>query len=494
LDWFTGEEIKACEYPAGSNSRYCWSASVWLGAVVGEDTIVSIAADGWQQGREMNPLPGTELVMRSTLSSDPDIRAGAISELDIIGTYTDTFTTGVTHLQDDYIDHRPHLPLGVTIEHTSYSWSLPDLEDLVLFSYSIRNIGSAFLKDAYIGLLVDADVAGDEDSPQGSLDDVAGYRTVAVVETGSVCQVLPINRIPAAWIADNDGDWNQSVACTGVTGVAVLGEPIGVNKRSFNWWVCNGNPSLDFGPRRISSMREFGTGGSGTPEGDRNKYFLLSNNEIDYDQAFTNSIEASDPEWEYPQNRPLAGAISRGVDTRYLISVGPFDLSPNESVPLVFAYVAGEGFHQIASNGNNLPENPEAYIANLNFTDFERNIRTAAQVYDVPGLDSDQDGYAGTFEVCEGDTIYITGDGVPDFLPVAGCGVARTGNIDGDRIDGVNLSDLSLLIAYLSIPNMQIGCLSEANVNSKDTIDLSDLSTLISYLTVPGSVELPWCR
>lgn len=43
-DCFTNEAIQPCEYPKGSNTQYCFAAAFWIGAVRGEDTLVSVGA------------------------------------------------------------------------------------------------------------------------------------------------------------------------------------------------------------------------------------------------------------------------------------------------------------------------------------------------------------------------------------------------------------------------------------------------------------------
>ncbi len=73
-----------------------------------------------------------------------------------------------------------------------------------------------------------------------------------------------------------------------------------------------------------------------------------------------------------------------------------------------------------------------------------------------------------------------------------GCSCCQgvTGNVD--LAGEVDISDLSILIAYLTMsPRPPIVCPTEANVDTLGTIDLSDLSRLISFLTVPGSELMP---
>lgn len=498
IDCATGATIGPCIYPKGSGAAYAFSGALWIGAIVNGDTLVSVGHDGWQLARELNPLPGTNIIRKSTISIDPAERDGAISPQDFIVQYTDTFTAEVPHLQEDYIDHRPHVPLNVEITQRSYAWDLPVAEDFVVFSLSIKNVGLATLQETYVGILIDGD-ATELSTYTGYNDDIVGFRWVSLLDPStpsSNCSSRP-DSVPVAWMADDDGEFDDMVQLRGITGLTLLSAPVDLSSISFNWWLPNTNRSLDWGPRHKANPRDFGTGGKGTPEGDRNKYYLMRNSEIDFDGIFTASIDSTDSIWE-PLELPSI-IIDYMPDPRYLLSCGPFALAPGQEVPLIFAYVGGQNLHNDPSNlRRHLLNNydPDLYMANLNFTDFENNVRAAAWLFDNPGIDTDGDGFAGDFVVCEGDTIRTTGDGVPDFVPVSGCCIGRTGNLDGDHSGMVSLADLSLLIAYLTVPGAkaQVSCTGEANVNSREGIDLGDLSMLISYLTVPGSVELPWCQ
>lgn len=77
----------------------------------------------------------------------------------------------------------------------------------------------------------------------------------------------------------------------------------------------------------------------------------------------------------------------------------------------------------------------------------------------------------------------------------AGCCIGSTGNVNKSATENPDLSDLSLLIAYLTVtPKPNLPCLKEANVNALGTNpDLSDLSLLVAYLTVTPKPTLPAC-
>jgi len=145
-----------------------------------------------------------------------------------------------------------------------------------------------------------------------------------------------------------------------------------------------------------------------------------------------------------PQESALR--ISRGIDTRYLLSFGPFQLDPGQTVPISFCYVGGENFHTSGDNFTaNMGQNyrPDEFYQNLDFTDLGLNSMWASWLYDNPGYDTDGDGYRGKYRICqdsvpeydtiqtepliidtswtvyEPDTIYYEGDNVPDFRGAA---------------------------------------------------------------------------
>ena len=142
-----------------------------------------------------------------------------------------------------------------------------------------------------------------------------------------------------------------------------------------------------------------------------------------------------------------AAIWATGLDVRYLISFGPFEIDPGQSLPISLAYVCGKNFHTDPDNFANLPINPASWYDGVNFDSLGVNATWADWVYDNPGVDTDSDGYAGEFTVCNlgddsayscdtgldtsanpdtmvitccwgydlADTVWRKGDGVPDF-------------------------------------------------------------------------------
>jgi hypothetical protein len=426
FDCFTGELLPFGEFPLGSRTTYLFGGALWIGAVVGTDTLVSTGADGWSQpGNEFHPdnFPYGDIIYRSTVDPKASERESAVSEQDYIAVYRDT-CRNCSGVGFDAIDGHAHRPLNLEVTQSSYAWSLPPVEDFVIIDYSVKNIGSQRLSEVYLGLYADHDIYSlAMPGGNGAVDDISGLWTgTRQVPSQPGCEAGV--DLDVVWSADNDGDLGQTVysQVPHVTGASVL--RLGGNQPdvSFNWYVSNGNPALDFGPMRRSNYRDFTTGGTGTPEGDRNKYYLLSNGDRDYDQIRTASIGADDSVWLPPSGGPARWWAS-GSDTRYVLSVGPIDLEPGQSAPFTVAFVAGENLHTSYQNFLNLPDNPDAYIAGLDFSDLTTNAVWAGWVYDNPGVDTDSDGYAGAYQMCGEDTVWYQGDGVPDFsasgLPVA---------------------------------------------------------------------------
>ncbi|PKK83320.1 MAG: hypothetical protein CVT49_08955 [candidate division Zixibacteria bacterium HGW-Zixibacteria-1] len=448
---FIGEEVVGAAAPSGiylypGRLKHIFGGAFWIGAVVGRDTLVSVGADGWQLTREMfpDPYPRGEIKEASILNTD-DVEA--LSEQDFIAIYTDTLTNP-SYVEIDPTDGRPHIPINVEISQRSYAWSYAYAEDFILFDYSIKNIGYREIKKAYLGIYLDAEVTPRSGNYDDFTDDICGFRRYAASDQG--CGF--IDTVNIAWLADNDGRSAPPPACPGgfeltsVTGIRVVRTPSDSLKYSFNWWISNPDASLDFGPRRIGTpndpFRDFG-GFLGTPEGDKNKYYVLRHEEFDYDQLFS-AVDQTAAGWLPPSAQ--APDFSNGYDTRFLLSFGPFDISPGEVLPVSFAYVAGANFHRRCEDWDQYyqPYNPQPYSDRLDFTDFAKNAMWASWIYDNPGYDSDGNGYFGKYRICvydstfvfdtvsidpvviettmvytQADTLWYEGDGVPDFRGAA---------------------------------------------------------------------------
>ena len=418
-DPFTGEVIPSCIYPRGSDIVYLWVAAMWIGAIVGRDTLVSVGDEDWYRTREFWPdvAPFGDFQYKSIDIGSPFYDPGARSEDDIICEYADTISD-VNVVQMDPFDIRPHKPLNVKVTQRSMAWSYAYADDFILFDYQVENIGEATLREVYMGIYVDGDVwHTSRNGPEGWNDDIVGFYPEHPAPEG--CGF--IDTINVAYTADNDGDpaggqWDYRSAL-GAVGVRVVRTPAEELRYSYNWWIMNySNPSGDFGPRRQERpgdpFRDMGPR-IGTPTGDRNKYYVLRHEEFDYDLLFTAKDHTLEGWLPPPED---AEEYARGFDTRYLLSFGPFNITPGDKLPISFAWVGGTDFHVGANHFEDLfePDSPELYYKALNFSGLAASSRWASWVYDNPGVDTDSNGYAGKLRTCVLDSALARLDTIPD--------------------------------------------------------------------------------
>src|SRR5574341_120750 len=426
-DVCTGLKAPSFQFPAGSGIDYLFIGALWVGAIVNDtDTLVSVGHEGWQNVGELHPSENGAIISRTIRSEGyqqgdcfTTYSDSANSELDYIAVYFDTNTNVEFTPPDDF--DGPHQPLYLEVTQKSYSWSYEYANDFVLVEFLIKNISTTKLNDIYVGFYLDFDIYNPSLDGGGYTDDIAGFK----VSVPSPYDPRLEDTVNIAWGADNDGlsrgkvedgVFRDYVSPTGVIGTRVLKSPIFNLKHSFNWWVSNGNPLLDFGPwtqenlaRRPSYFYPFGQ--SGTPEGDRSKYFLMSNNEIDYDQIFAALQDMWERQgWVRQTQIPSTNLadIADGFDSRYLLSFGPFNLDSGEILPFTIALVAGEDFHVRPTDMDSVNFLDSASVYNfynkLDFTSLATNAKWAEWVYDNP------------IAVVYDDTvIFLPGDGVPDF-------------------------------------------------------------------------------
>ncbi|MFH1700094.1 MAG: hypothetical protein ABIE07_05855 [Candidatus Zixiibacteriota bacterium] len=445
-----GEICPSAEYPINSDIEYLFTGTFWIGAVIGRDTLVSIGADGWaEQVSELLPDAGNAgaIRFRSNIPSRTDYDPDAVSEQDYICVFTDT---NINEAGVDRNDNRPHIPLNVSVTQSTYAWSYDYAEDFVLFDYKITNIGVFPISNLYMAVYVDADVWHAANQQTGYLDDICGFRRTVDMPAGFGIDQDTVN---IAYICDNDGDpirsggqlvWDFR-SPVAATGTRVIRTPNKDLKYGFNWWISNGNALQDFGPRLAGTDEDpfyiFGPH-LGTPTGDKVKYYLMRHEEFDYDQLYS-AVGKTNQGFLPPPPPGLAIDFADGFDTRYLLSFGPFDVGPGDTLPITLAYLAGDSLHKGPGDFAQYFDayNPDGFYNKLDFTDFGKNARWADWVYDNPGYDTDGDLDSGRYNwSCQGTDsvlyfpesvtpedsllpvctkIYYKGDGVPDFRGAA---------------------------------------------------------------------------
>jgi hypothetical protein len=320
--------------------------------------------------------------------------------------YTDTFLI-VNGYQD--VPSKHQRALGIEIIEKSYQFALSFAEDIVFFDLVIRNVGTNRIRNLYAGFFADNDMQciGSPTNNGGQTDDATGF--LEFNSTG--------DQINTSYVVEPDGD---SGCMSGVVGVRVLRPTAAQGQVSFNWWMSDSDVSSkdDWGPvtPNVYTGDPNDADPIGSPEDDPQKYILMSNGSFDEPQF--------DPErLEFNPNIP-AGATPND-NSRFLISFGPLGnseetisdandpmfgqtvkiLAPGDSILFTYAVIGGQGDEAVsASLGTFDPES---------FVDLGRNAFMAGIMFDNPGVDTDEDGYAG--DDLDSDGVIDTGDGVPDF-------------------------------------------------------------------------------
>lgn len=444
-DCLTGARIADGDYPKGANAMFLYKGGIWIGGIVGNDTLVSTSTDMNLCDREFIPdaWPAGKPVRRSTVDPYSPEYQGAVSEQDYIVTYTDTVSRGNQFASFDAVDRRAHRPLNVRVTQQSYVWSYDYADDFVFFTCRIENIGRAPIRSMYFGIFMDLDIrrpaersffgiAGCNKESNGGKDDLTGFIDAYPTPYAEpTCNFVDTVRL--AYTLDHDGQGNMYTNLFNLpsaVGIRFLRPTFGSERVAYNWWIPNYNPVYDFGPQQRNHIRGMGSG-VGAPLGDRNKYFVMSNGEVDYDQIRTPSIELDDPVWVQPQE-DIARLYSRGADNMWVLSIGPYDIDPGEYIDIPFALVGSDNIHVDILNffyNLNFYYLPNTYLDSLNLPDLVKNAAWAGRIYDNPGVDTDSDGFAGKFRVCVLDsalvdsqwtptyaeTTYYEGDGVPDW-------------------------------------------------------------------------------
>jgi len=392
----------SCQFPAGSTWDYLFQGALWIGAIVGDDTLVSVGKDGWNIEFETFPGKGAgdTIVEYSINHISPygedylldGVDAGhgfacqnnfephghdpatyyciydstAVSELTFEGVYTDTMLTA------DYPDVSPNhtRPLNIKIAQKSHSWSYPYAEDFIIFDYEIENIGIKLLKQVYLALYLDGDCGPTPTSigTKRHQDEITEFRQTD--ESG--------NDVNAAWLADYVGPGGDDVLAPSVMGVRVVRTPEKYVNFNFNWWLSDSEAERDWGPGpRLPS------GTTGTPDGDVSKYLVMSNWLQDGNDP--DQLDAR------KQGQPVGPE-----DTRFLLSTGPFTIQPGQTLPITLGYFCADNFYRAGDKNQ------------IDFSDLDLNARWVQFMYDNPNVDTDGDGFYGEDVGCDG--LPFTGD------------------------------------------------------------------------------------
>ncbi|MFQ5607491.1 MAG: hypothetical protein ACE5GA_06055, partial [Candidatus Zixiibacteriota bacterium] len=512
--------LEFMKHPRNTNNSYP-TPTLCIGGVVGRDTLVSFVNEYWPAPSE-EQFGRNEQIVYASINDTSRTSRSAKSEQDITFIFYDTLTDPLFVPIDEF-DSRPHRPLNLRIKHTSYAWSFEFAENFILFDYLITNIGSQTIEDMFLGLEMRGGFA---------FEIFSGYKETAPAFQIKRSSCLFEDSVKIFWAADSDGNpvagakKFDSQAPTSASGIKILRTPEAPEVVSYNWWDDSDRGPLDWGPRKAGTsdrpFRDLG-GHLGSPIGDRNRYYVMSTGEFDYDQMFT-ALDHSDSGWLPPPAHAFTLANGPGFGNHnhqfHLISMGPFTLRPGESAPFTFAYAVGEAFHTHTDNILD-PNDPAPYLEKVDFSDLIANIAWASWVYDNPGVDTDGDDFSGESRICvnaEGtiidtlitvdttiilpdtfydttfvidtttgvisaDTIFYTGDGVPDiraatpppapdvrFTPTTGAALLEWNGLRSENTPDVfsDLLDFEGYRVYVGLTRSRSGMALQSSYDLED--------------------------
>jgi hypothetical protein len=373
----TGEWLHSGWFPKDEYIYFFSATALWVGGIVNGDTLVSMAYDPqspWLPAKFWPPDPESGGIVRSSCYADDEFTAV------FTDTVTDTTYVGNYYIYDDTVQ----TPLGIKITQNSYSWRDTLYDDLVIIDYVIENIGVNFIREGWIGFCSDPDIY---DTAWGYfdpryMDDASGLLDTLLYDGD------PDSRILVPYAFDWDGDpldsnnWDPEKSARGAIAMYLLATSPDAPEQNFNWWDTHVYDSLEFGPRRVGTpedpFRPFANGSLGQAQTQKDKYYLMSHPEIDYNELETDIHDSTDG-W-IPAPAPF---LDRSHDTKFVYSFGPFDLLPGDTITFALAVIGVDNLHVNPGDFAEFfdPENPHVFQGKLDFTELMIDLRRADSVY-----------------------------------------------------------------------------------------------------------------
>ena len=343
----TYSDSPSAMWPAGSGVDYLYGAGLWVGAVVNGAPLVST---GYPQTELAPSNRVVDTIYRMVEGEPHGLRyPNGDGDDDGDGKFDEDPKDGVDNdgdgqVDEDYAaigdqhfrcvmrDDRPlsiaeypdHDPMGLEITQETHQWTRNELEDVVVFDFTIRNAGQRMLENAWVGLYVDADIGPREGRDATSYDDMIGFLR-RYKEDGSLRVVSTDNKGNAwfnmAYMYDCDGDDRTADGYIGIlfisfdhdTRLQDRGSPTTTYIRNFRWFA---------------GLRSFGDGGD--PTNDAERYTALSQGGI--------------------MQTPEATDCKMANDYRFLVSAPIGFLPPRAKVRAQMAIVMGSSLEDLQQN------------------------------------------------------------------------------------------------------------------------------------------------
>lgn len=391
----TRTTVPSAEWPQGSGHDYLYAAGLWIGAldasgiphvstatyerefspeITPDNVCVTLPIDQVTDVREAyEGIPNGSRVISASV--DPDDDGDGFVDEDVLngkdddgdGLCDEDFAAiGQQMLTTEYFDNIPqtrqqfpeHVPLGLRVRQSSYSWATPGQNDFVGMDWAIKNISGRTIRNVVVGIFADIDI-GTRAVPGYFLDDEVGLINRPIEYIGASGETVRRN-LQMAYGWDNPDNpnapqENKGGDVPGYFGIMFLNHTT--------------DPSGILAPKTvgITAFKFFSGSGApfaagGDPENDAQRYQLMTDPTLNPDIV-----------GEPRSSRPL--------DYRVVMATGPFrSLLPESTLTISVGWVMGLGLGQGNSigAGGTLIENAIAaqQVFDGLYTDFDGNSLT----------------------------------------------------------------------------------------------------------------------
>ncbi len=299
------------EYPLGSGYEHMVRSGLWVGARAVDDSgsfigVVTGAVDGGQgssaqQSTEFTPA-GNEIKVRSTLPNSRFFHPQAVSEQDYIGEFSDRPAKRALNNNEN------HRPMNILVRQENYTWSFSDYQHLVIFHFTIKNLGPP-LANAWVGFYAEfasgPKFAYSNWPPSSSGSSLGSWYDKKLIQYDDSLRLV------------------REHYCNGQP------VPAGCNFSLVPYWV--GLKLLGTGPQPLSGKQVTLSAWDWAPPGD-DRFLMRDEDTERYAIMSAGTVQ----DLSAPDLQPQSG------DPVVLLSTGPFtQINPGDSISVDFALVGG---------------------------------------------------------------------------------------------------------------------------------------------------------
>lgn len=288
--WSDYPSLIYCEFPPNSNEEHVGEGGIWVGAIVGGDTAVSVTTS-WNSNQEFfptsEPWDTIWVVQRGDTVDIPYApRYVGVSDQDFVCRYSDYNLRNIPN----------HTPLYLDVIQTSYAWSSPPLDEMIVYTFYVIPT-QINLRQVYIAYWLDGNV---------------GYCTTCRFDFAFALDDYSIYLADRRLGVSVDEPGNADGDAYSPIGMAIYPPqniPADSLRWTFNWYP--------------------GQGLGAPPSRDELRYQEMSSGIIMEDQQ--------DP-----------------IGSQFIIAFGPIDLNVGDTLTFAVGQILGQGLNGLLTNANRL--------------------------------------------------------------------------------------------------------------------------------------------